>query len=420
MAEKLTDARVRSAAIKRARYSIMDAKEDGLELRISPNGKRVFALRASVDSRDVRFKIGPYPSFSLEAARERARELKTRLDKEGDFRAADADARRRERERRSFTVGDLADLWLAEQAKHLRASTLSLYTQRLAKHIRPAFGAMALDDVTRAKVRELVNAIGDRGNRRTANTVKTLISALYQFAQNELERECNNPAAGMRAFKEEPRSRAASDAEIKRLWDALESTDLPPGPAICLALKLCILSGQRVGEIIGMRDDELDFDEAVWVVPPERTKSGRGNTVPLTARMIELIKRAQALRSPVHEPGVPVFQSPRAPTKAITRHAVTRGLSRLIGKLDGFEHLTVHDLRRSVRTVLARERLGVSYDDAERLLSHQTGSALSRTYNRFDYAPQKRRTLEQLDAELMRIIEGRPIEPANNVVELRA
>ena len=86
MAEKLTDARVRGAKPKAARYSIMDAREPGLELRVCKNGAKVFALRASIDGKDARLRIGLYgPGLSLEDARERARELKSRLESNRAF-----------------------------------------------------------------------------------------------------------------------------------------------------------------------------------------------------------------------------------------------------------------------------------------------------------------------------------------------
>lgn len=170
MPEKLIDARVRSAPLRAARYSILDTKEAGLELRIHPDGRRVFALRRSVAGKDVRVTIGPYglepPTFTLERARAEAAALKVRFRREGDFRGAEREAQRVARESRQYTIGNLADDWLKDASKRLRASTVALHRHRIDKHIRPRFGKRALTDVTRAEIMTQMGgrATGENGN----------------------------------------------------------------------------------------------------------------------------------------------------------------------------------------------------------------------------------------------------------------
>ena len=73
MPEKLTDLRVRNAPTRPTRYSILDASESGLELRIHPDSRRVFALRRSQSGKDVRVTIGPYGAeFSPTRSSERS------------------------------------------------------------------------------------------------------------------------------------------------------------------------------------------------------------------------------------------------------------------------------------------------------------------------------------------------------------
>jgi integrase len=55
----------------------------------------------------------------------------------------------------------------------------------------------------------------------------------------------------------------------------------------------------------------------------------------------------------------------------------------------GFTPWRLHDLRRSMAT--GCQRLGVPIDHTEALLNHTSGrSALVRTYQRYDYANEKR------------------------------
>jgi integrase len=432
MPEKLTDARVRGAPLRTARYSILDTKEAGLELRIHPDGRRVFALRRSVGGKDVRVTIGSYglepPAFTLEKARAEAAALKVRFHREGDFRGAEREAQRVARESRQYTLGDLADDWLKDAAKRLRASTVALHKHRIDKHIRPRFGKRALTDITRADVRGLINELGDRP--RTANTVALLLTQLYRYARSELERDVPNPAADLKPFRESSRQRVLSDDEIRSFWAGLENPALPPGPQVAIALKIALFSCQRIGEIIGARDNELDFEEHVWIVPPCRTKSGRENRVPLTPYLEKLFRQAQALRAPPKKSkqpvvwgaftaNAPVFNAPGSQIEPMLPHSASTAMARLCADhLEWAVAAAPHDLRRTSRTIMARERLGIPYDDAERVMSHLTGSAVSRVYVVDDWLPQKRRALERLDAELDRIVFGRAVDQSTNVVPL--
>jgi integrase len=83
-------------------------------------------------------------------------------------------------------------------------------------------------------------------------------------------------------------------------------------PAIAAkALELCILTATRSGEVLAARWDEIDFEAKVWTVPAERTKAARPHTVPLSERVIAILREMEAGRSsdyvfPGQRPGRPL------------------------------------------------------------------------------------------------------------------
>lgn len=455
MIEKLTDARVRGAKPIGRRYSIMDSVCEKLELRISEKGRKTFALRHSVAGRDVRVTLGgvgrparpevlqwagygpdwqnefpgnPRGELSLSLARRLANTLKLRFDKSGrDFRAEERAAQERREadnaaaaQRRAFTVRDLARAWRerAEKAGKPRQSTIQLHVQRLNSHVLPALGDIPVGEVKRADVRKLVNAIAERGAHVTANRVASLVSMLYQFGQSELDRDDANPAANWRRLPEQARERCLADDEIRGFWLALSDPEIPPGPQTAIVLKLALLTTQRIGEIVGARDNEFNVNEGLWTVPGHRTKSGNVNLIPLTPAVVALFERAWDLRGGAARNDAPVFASPRQRDEPMRRHSVSRGMSRLCEKLN-MQAASPHDLRRTARSLLARERLGVSFETAERLLSHRIGSRVAAVYNQHRYVSEKRQAMEALYREIVRIVEDRPIERSATVVELR-
>ncbi|WP_338689304.1 MULTISPECIES: tyrosine-type recombinase/integrase [Bradyrhizobium] len=62
------------------------------------------------------------------------------------------------------------------------------------------------------------------------------------------------------------------------------------------ALEFVILTAARTGEALGARWDEIDFDRALWTVPPERMKMGKEHRVPLSARALEMVRELFEVR----------------------------------------------------------------------------------------------------------------------------
>ena len=89
-----------------------------------------------------------------------------------------------------------------------------------------------------------------------------------------------------------PRERVLSDAEIKKLWLSLP-TALPRSVACQQIIKLCLLTGQRVGEVAGMTRAELDLQARTWTIPAARSKNKHAHVVPLSGGAIAVIKEAR-------------------------------------------------------------------------------------------------------------------------------
>src|SRR5690606_22536261 len=98
-----------------------------------------------------------------------------------------------------------------------------------------------------------------------------------------------------------PRSRIWRDAELSRLWEALDApagltgVDGAPihvGEPMRIAIKLLALLGQRRGEVAGMARAELDLEARTWLIDGSRTKGSRPHMVPLPKAALPLIERA--------------------------------------------------------------------------------------------------------------------------------
>ncbi len=218
-----------------------------------------------------------------------------------------------------------------------------------------------------------------------------------------------NPCAGLdRPTVAPSRERALDDAEIKAFWTATARLGAPYGPA----LRLLLLTGQRLHEISDMRLDEISRDGLTLSLAPARTKNKRAHFVPLAQ-----MARAEISSVPRIAGCSYIFST--------TGRGPINGWNKAKRRLDIFmeEELgrvlkpwRIHDLRRTCATTLAK--IGIDLVVTEKLLNHSGASGgLVGIYQRYNYKDERRAALEAYERFLMRVLDE--TEAANNVVELR-
>lgn len=403
---KLTSKLVQQIAPGPKLVAVADDGAPGLELYVTPAGAKTFSVRYRLrDGTRRRYNIGRWPALTLSAARREALITMGRVAR-GEDPTLD---RRRLRQSR---IGECRDLETLAEAMFeasamggVRASTLTYWRWLYSKHIQPALGRRRVRDLAIPDARQALRAIGAAAGTATANRAHGLLRRLLNFAVEE-GRLTANPLARMKPlFKETSRARVLSHEELAAVWAAAESTrEADGGPRgvsrlMAIALQLCLLTLQRGGEVIGMRTDELDLAQGLWLIPAGRTKASREHLVPLSEEAIELIGEAldlAALRLGRTPSGAdPVFPSPRDPSRPIARLSLTRAAARLVG-FAGLVDATPHDLRRTAATTMASEELSVPTDIIARILNHSTpGAATTLIYNRHAYAREKREALQR-------------------------
>jgi integrase len=211
------------------------------------------------------------------------------------------------------------------------------------------------------------------------------------------------PTLGRRSRQpESPRDRTLTDVELGDLWERLDKLT----PVVADFMRLLVLTGQRRDEVRCIHSREIDTRSRIWTVPADRYKAGRAHTVPLPDGAWEVIERRIA------EVGegylLPNRDGPGRPWNG-TRNAMAQVRRAVPGEPD----YTLHDIRRTVRTGLAR--LGVTVEVAEAVIGH-VPQGIVRTYDRYDRLDERRRALEAWERHV-RALAG---EGAANVVDLNA
>jgi len=373
---KLTDRFVLHAKpTEGERTDYFDETTRGLALRVSEHGTKswTFHFTSPRDGKRARLTIGTYPATSLAAARGRALEAKSQVEEGQDPRLSDQAAA-------GMTVAGLVEAYLADPKTAALRSKPEI-ERRLRKHLVPTIGGVRIADLRRRDVRNVIDPILRRGKKIEATRVfdDTRTMVRWGLRNDYLE---TDPLAGMeKPAQSTPGTRVLSDDEIRTLW---YSTVLPEE---CQRIvKLCLVTGQRVGEVAGMVPEELDLTAREWKLPGRRTKNGHDHIVPLSDLAIELIGERPGFR--------------------LTSKEVSLLIFRMRERL-GVAAWSIHDLRRTALTGMAR--LGVAPIVLGHVANHRSTTKAGMTlsvYVHHGYEREKREALDMWADRVRGIVAG--------------
>lgn len=346
---------------------ISDSTVVGLLVMISPKQTKSFYVRKKIHGRSERFFLGHYPDMTLEQARKKAQAYLGRLAS-GDS----AEDVRRER-KTVVTFGQAFAAFIEGYAKQHKKSwkqDVALFERYL-----PSWRTRQMKTITNTDAMKLHAKLGKENGQFAANRVLALISTVYNFSKRTILYKGDNPATGIRKFKEAPRQRYLTPDELPAFKKALEAeTNETARDFIWLAL----LTGQRESNVMAMRWSEINFQKKEWRIPD--TKNGTPMTVPLTEPAIEILNRRMeaADRCDIFVlPGSGKTGHITQPKKAWER---LRAHSQL-------KDIRIHDLRHTLASWQAGT--GASLLIIGATLNHKSASATSR-YAHVDSSPVRK------------------------------
>lgn len=391
---KITKRTADEAAPASSRVFIWDSELRGFGLVVQPSGIKSFVVQyRNAAGRTRRMALGRYGALTVEQARNLAR---TEL-----FRVASGEdpMANKKAYREAPTLDDLFDRYFEEHVgAHNAASTRKDVEAMLRTHLRPRVGSIKAGDFGRADAAKLHTAL--KATPRRANHVLAILSKVLSLAEVWGARPLNsNPCRSIARYPEVQRKRFLNADEIARLGQALVEAEtlglpwqikadgskhLPPEAErrtllswqTVGAVRLLLLTGARLGEVLGLRWSDIDMAAGTIALPDRKG----GERVPHPAGADALAAIAALPREKTA-----IFLFPRDDDRKqhVSKEALESAWARLRWRA-GIDDVRLHDLRHTVGTYASQA--GVSSFIVRDLLRHSNITMTGR-YANFDADP---------------------------------
>jgi integrase len=391
---------------------IVDTDIDGFMARRLPSGAITYGFRYRLKGKPQRWvSLGVHgrSHYTADRARKDARALAVRVENREDpynDDKAQQVAETREREKKRNTVNVVLNRYLEEIVRgEKKLRTAAAIEAMFDNHVREAIGAVPIAELERDDLNRMLKTIAKGAGPVARDRVLANVRAAFNWYEVEDSKFRSPIVKGMARGSSKARKRILNDDEIRTLWTALQSDAVPA--AFADLVRNLLYTGQRRGDSAEMHDREIK-NEHDWIIPAGRYKNQDTHYVYLTPRVLEMLPKTKGFKFGVRTGGERPY-SGFSKGKAALDKAIAK--QRKAAKLAPMEPWTLHDLRRTARSLMSRAK--VSPDIAERVIGH-TIKGVRKVYDIHTYAEDRKDALERLSNLLDAIIDP----PAANVIRL--
>jgi integrase len=308
---------------------------------------------------------------------------------------------------------EISESWIKRYVDERKLRSRPEIVRQLECYVYPRWATEKFFDIGRSTVNALLDQIVDKHGAPQADRVLAVLRTMMNWYATRNENYNSPIVKGMRRdarpARERARARVLSDDEIRDLWKATEN-----GNSFGGIIRLLLLTAQRREKVVTMKWD--DIADGVWTIATEAREKGNAGALKLPPVALKIIEsqpmidtnpyvfagseRGRRWRKSEMKLEPPIFSS------------WSQRKEELDAKLPkSMPHWTLHDLRRTARSLMARA--GVADNVAERTLGHAI-AGVEGVYNRFEYSDEKADALSRLATLIDRIVNP----PKGNVLPM--
>ena len=165
-----------------------------------------------------------------------------------------------------LTVNQWLDIWASDYLGGVKPATVTVYTNNIRLHIKPALGAARLADLRPHMVQQFVN-----GLKLSPASVRLAYKVLHQALEKAVKLEYipRNPSADCELPRlEQKEIHPLDDNQVSALLEAVKGSLLEP------LVTLALFTGLRQSELLGLTWDRIDFQGGTILIDRQLVRTG--------------------------------------------------------------------------------------------------------------------------------------------------
>lgn len=399
----ITDSWLRSVNGRPQQKMLTKSDRDGLSVRVTPLGKVVFQFRYRWDNKGERIDIGTYPATGLKEARDSAVFYRGEIEQHRNPKVV---KRVKKQEAiTSCTVEMVIREWWEKAVKksQVRADEL---LRSFEIYVFPKIGMLPHNDT---HLHVWLSLLEDVSKNKP-----TIAARILRYAKTAHRWGIRrgiitvNPLSDLSpvdlGVKNKQGDRVLSDDEISQLFRLID--DKKYNPRNRLIIKLALLFGCRIGELLKAKITDFDFDSGVWTVPPENHKTGNRSNKPLIRPIIEPAK-AMIFDAISMSGGIYLFTtSDGSQMIEGSQGSIMQILNKkMAAHYDDYKTWSIHDLRKTMRTGVSELTMP---HVAEIMLGHKL-PGVWQVYDKHTYLDEQREAYEKWWDKVIRVAYQQPM-----------
>ncbi|SFM35740.1 tyrosine-type recombinase/integrase [Nitrosomonas communis] len=391
-------------------------------VRVLENGEVDFYFKYFIDGKEKSKKIGRYGNISNQLTLAQAKaefrihsatyssgidpKVQEQEDAQKEEKEKKAQAEIERKKQMQGSLRQLSDFYLAHLEKNARELHFRNVRNAFKKNLLIIDLEVKANDITKEDIIQILHSITERGSYIMANRMRAYLSAMFEYGisfdhsvesytrQTKFFIQSNPVTTVQKVVKNEKKGeRSLTEKEVKIFWRALDRSKI--SIFRINVFKLLLLTGSRVGEIAGLRWDEIYLSEKIILLPSERTKNGIPHVIPINNTMLEIIKNNPKLNEIYLFPANNNIE----PQKV---DGFSQAIDRLLNQIK-MDRFSPRDLRRTFKILAGKA--GISKEIRDRLQNHSLQDVSSMHYDKYDYLREKREAMDIWNDYLIGILD---------------
>ena len=256
-----------------------------------------------------------------------------------------------------MTAGQWLDVWAADYLGGVKPATVTIYRGNIKNHIKPALGAVRLDQLHPHMIQGFVNGLG-----LSPASVRLAYKVLHMALEKAVELDYipRNPAARCELPRlDQKEIHPLDDQQVAALLASAKGSDLE------YLVRVALFTGLRLSELLGLTWDAVNFQRGTVHVNKQLArlehraaglfispKSGKARTITAAPSAMAALKHQQARQAEMQLRVGPMWDNPHrlvftsALGGPLEHWNAESGFKRLAG-VAGLEGVRFHDTRHT-------------------------------------------------------------------------